>query len=125
MIGAWAAVRLWFSGFTPAASRIAAGVALAIVAGLFIWWWFKTHDDRVIERHQAQQREQDVKALDMSAEERAADAMTNLINEKEREDAITAAPEGGAVSDADLRLNCLRLRKVGRIPEPCRSFSGD
>lgn len=119
------AARSWFGSFTPAARRLAAGLAVAIAAALLFWWWLKAHDERVIEKHQSEQREQDVKALDMSAEERASDAMTNLINEKEREDAIKAAPEGGAVSNADLRLNCLRLRKVGRIPEPCRRFGGD
>ncbi len=119
------AARAWLTALPNGVRRLIYGAGLAIIAALLVWWWMKAHDERVIEKHQSEQREQDVKALDMSAEERASDAMTNLINEKEREDAIKAAPESGAVSDADVALNCLRLRKNGRIPEPCRRFSGD
>lgn len=99
-------------------------LAILLSAGL-LTWFFNVHDAALIDQHEAKTEAVASEARDRSAEERADDALINLINEKDRENAIQSAPTGGAVSDADLRLNCLRLAKLGRTPEPCRRFSAN
>lgn len=118
-------LRLWFTTLPRGAK-----LAIAAVVGVLLAWglwavWLGRHDAAVVERHEAKTEAVASEARDRSAEERADDALINLINEKDRENAIQSAPTGGAVSDADLRLNCLRLAKLGRTPEPCRRFSGN
>ena len=59
-------------------------------------------------------------ARDLAAEERAADIIENTIAEKEARDAINSVD----ADDAQLRLNCLRLERLNRFPEPCRRYRG-
>lgn len=105
--------------------RAALWIALALLTIALVWWFFRQHDAKVIERHEVKREAAASGAKERSAEDRANDAIINMINEREREDAIKAAPTGSAVSAPDLQLNCLRLQRLGRVPEPCRHLGGD
>lgn len=105
--------------------RAVAWIALAVLCAALVAWWFASHDAKVIERHEEKREAAASDAKERSAEDRANDAIINMINERDREDAIKTAPTGSAVSAPDLRLNCLRLKKLGRVPEPCRHISGN
>lgn len=105
--------------------RAALWIALALLTIALVWWFFRQHDAKVIERHEDKRETAASEAKERSAEDRANDAIINMINEREREDAIKAAPTGSAVSAPDLRLNCMRLQRLGRVPEPCRHLGGD
>ncbi|EJU14140.1 hypothetical protein LH128_05258 [Sphingomonas sp. LH128] len=122
---AWTAARLWFTGLPDGIRRGAVWLALALLTIALVWWWFARHDAKVIERHDEKRAATASEAKERSAEDRANDAIINMINEREREDAIKAAPTGSSVSAPDLQLNCLRLKKLGRVPEPCRHIGGD
>ncbi|OGT55466.1 MAG: hypothetical protein A3E01_09160 [Gammaproteobacteria bacterium RIFCSPHIGHO2_12_FULL_63_22] len=83
-----------------------------------------SYDRSVIAEHEAAREAKTSAAREVAAEEQAVDTIRNTHNEKDLHDAIRSAPSGGALSPAALALNCERLRKLGRIPEACRSASG-
>lgn len=107
----------------PERFRAALGWALAsIVVLALLWVAVSAYDRRVIERHEAKVTQRETKALDDAAEQRAMDAVINLTNEKDREDAINAAPTGAVLSDPERALGCERLRKLGRHPPACQGY---
>jgi hypothetical protein len=105
--------------------RVAAWTTVIAAACAILWAAKAAYDASVVNDHERDKAITTIDALDRSAEDRAVDAIKNMIDEKEREDAIKSAPTGDALSDADLRLNCMRLKALGRVPEPCRRFSGN
>lgn len=112
-------------GLPEPVRRVAAWATVIAAACALLFAAKAAYDASVIDDHEQDKAVQTIDALDRSAEDRAVDAIKNMIDEKEREDAIKSAPTGDALSDADLRLNCLRLKALGRVPEPCRRFSGN
>lgn len=84
------------------------------------------YDSSIIDSHEDKRAVAGIEARDEAADERAADTIRNTEAEKELHDAIDSAPKGGALSPADLALNCQRLRNAGRpLPAACGPASGD
>lgn len=107
--------------FLPEPLRKAAAWATVIVAVLGLLWAAKAaYDASVIDEHEGEKAIESIGARDIAAEERAADIIQNTIAEKEARDAINSV----AADDAQLRLNCLRLERLNRFPEPCRRYRG-
>lgn len=107
----------------PEPVRKLAAWATVIAAAVAILWAAKAaYDASVISDHEQDKAVQTIDALDRSAEDRAVDAIKNMIDEKEREDAIENVPDG---SDYQLAADCLRLAKINRFPEPCRRDGGN
>lgn len=101
-------------------------VAIALVCLAVIWWWFRQHDAKVIERHQDEIQRKDAPASERAAEDRAQDTINNVIAEKSREAEIAKAeaaeqakaPEARATIPPQNRaLNCERLRRAGMTGE--------
>lgn len=110
----------------PEPLRKAAAWAALVLAALAILWAAKAaYDASVIRDHEKDQTVKSIDALDQSAEDRANDAITNILNDKDRNDAINTAPTGGSLSPAERALNCERLRQLGRTPAACRPAGSD
>lgn len=113
----------WIKGLPEVVWWIAA--ALAIVA---IAYAFDTFNDReAVEVADAKRAQASIPAVNQSAEERADDAIRNVMAEKDREAAIAKAevsetqkvPEArSTVSAQDRALNCARLRQAGLTAGP-------
>lgn len=93
-------------------------VALAALCAVLVAWWFARHDAKVIERHEVKREASASDARELSAEERAADAMEGLIVEQARERDIAKAAASEAAKPPEQRaalpptsvaLNCNRL----------------
>lgn len=117
---AWAATRLWFSGLPDGARRAALWIALALLTIALMWWFFRQHDAKVIERHEDKREAAANDARGRSAEERADDAIAGIIAEQARETEIAKAaaseaakaPEArAALPPTTIALNCQRLRQ--------------
>lgn len=103
--------------FRKAASY--AVLAATVLAGI---WLAKTLYDRsVVQHYEAEKTAKTIEARDDAADQRAADAIADTQNEKDRIDAIESASPGGLVAPASRALNCERLRKLGRVPPACGS----
>lgn len=83
------------------------------------------YDSSVIEEHEQEKAIEAIESRDEAAEQRAIDTIENTLNEKELNDAIDAAPQGGTLSPAARALACERLRKIGRVPPACGLEGGD
>lgn len=113
----------WIKGLPEVIWWIAA--ALAIVAAAYV---FDTFNDReAVEAADAKRAQASIPAVNQSAEERADDAIRNVLAEKDREAAIAKAevseakkaPEArSTVSAQDQALNCARLRQAGLTTGP-------
>ena len=114
----------WLTGkftFLPEPLRKVAAWATVAVAILGLLWAAKAaYDASVIDEHENEKAIESIGARDLAAEERAADIIENTIAEKEARDAINSVD----ADDAQLRLNCLRLERLNRFPEPCRRYRG-
>ncbi|TYC93060.1 hypothetical protein [Novosphingobium sp. BW1] len=102
----------------------AIGIVL-IVAAFFTWNHFD--NQAAIENYERQIEARANDARERSAEDRAQDAVTNLIAEQEREAAIAKAeaseaakePEKRAgLSPQEIALNCARLKQVKLTDSP-------
>lgn len=114
--------------------RFVAYAALALIAIALIWWWFRAHDAKVIERHETKRTEASSAAAVKSADERVVDAFENQRLRDQRDAAIAKAEVAEAAKPAEARstlsaqdvaLNCARLRQAGltggaRYKEMCR-----
>ena len=100
-----------------------AAVWASIVAALsIILFTARTiYDSKIVSDYELSKTIKSIDARDEAADQRAKDELANSLAEKESSDAIKNANPG----DAQLRLDCLRLERIGRIPEPCRRFGGD
>lgn len=123
MIGTAAAAWTWVKALPEIVWWVAA--ALAIVAAAYA---FDTFNDReAVEAADAKRAQASIPAVNQSAEERADDAIRNVLVEKEREAAIAKAeateaqksPEArSTISAQDRALNCTRLRQAGLTSGP-------
>ncbi len=110
----------------PEPLRKAAAWAALIIAAIALLWAAKTaYDASVIDEHEQERSIEAIEAREQAASERAADTITATTNDKDRNDAITSAPTGGALSPAERALNCERLRQLGRVPAACRPSGSD
>ena len=101
-----------------------AGV-IALIVGVIVWDRF---DDRAaVEADRAETQARSMDARDRSAEERAQDAVNDLLAEQERQSAInraaaseTAKPPAAraTVSPQDRALACIDLRNAGMTNGP-------
>lgn len=98
--------------------RVVTWIALAILCVALIAWWFARHDAKVIERHEDKREAVASDARERSAEERADDAVQNILAEQEREKEIAQAAASEAAKPPEHRaalpptsvaLNCNRL----------------
>lgn len=101
--------------------KLAAWVSLAVAVAGLLWAAKAAYDASVIRKHEDGKAIESIDARDQSAEERAADIIKHTIAEKEATDAINSVSAG----DAQRRLDCLRLHRLGRDPEPCRRYRRD
>lgn len=93
-----------------------------IIGALASMWLAKAlYNNSVIDRHEAQQEAASVGAKDAAADQRANDTIRNAAHDKEAQDAIQSVP----ASDAQLRLDCLRLSRVGIDASECRRLSSN
>lgn len=95
------------------------GGALLVLA--LLWGLKAAYDASVVADHEADIAADTINARDDAADERASDAILNAGNEKDLNDAISAAPIGGNLPPAQFAADCERLRKLGRIPAACRN----
>lgn len=108
---AWTATRLWFSGLPAGIRRAALWIALALLTIALVWLWFRQHDAKVIERHEAATKAQVTeKASEGAAAGQKAADDTKAQIEQENNDARKAA-DG---SDDPLRAALGRLRGKGQ-----------
>jgi hypothetical protein len=93
---------------------------LALIAAAFAFDFF--NDRAAVAEADAKRVQASIPAVNQSAEERADDAIRNVMAEKEREAAIAKAEladaqrapeERSTVSAQDQALNCARLRQAG------------
>lgn len=109
-------------GLPEPVRKLAAWATVIAAACALLFAAKAAYDASVIDDHEQDKAVQTIDALDRSAEDRAVDAIKNMIDEKEREDAIENVPDG---SDYQLAADCLRLAKINRFPEPCRRDGGN
>lgn len=108
---AWAATRLWFSGLPAGIRRAALWIALALLTIALVWWFFRQHDAKVIERHEAATNAQvSEKASEGAAAGQKAADDTKAQIEQENDDARKVA-DG---SDDPLAAALDRLRGKGQ-----------
>ncbi|MFD2134572.1 hypothetical protein ACFSLT_03830 [Novosphingobium resinovorum] len=86
-----------------------------------LWWLVHQHNARVIERHEEKRETAANHARERSAEERADDAVQNIIADHARETEIAKAAASEAVKGPKQRatlpptsvaLNCQRMRQA-------------
>ncbi len=103
----------------PERFRKALAIALAVVALVALLAILKgCYDRNVVNQHEAEREAKAADARETAAAERMADQIDNAEQEDRRNDAINQATDS-PLSDADHRLNCQRLRDLGRIPAGC------
>lgn len=103
----------------PERFRRAVAIALAIIALVAALAILKgCYDRSVVKEHEVEREAAAGAARETAAAERMADQIDNAEQEDRRNDAIDQATDG-ALSDADRRLNCQRLRDLGRLPAGC------
>ena len=104
-------------------------LAVTVALGLLLWTGKSIYDASVIEQYETERQGDAIKAYDGAAEQRAADAITGILEDKARVDAINAAPSGGVLPPTTLALNCKRmeqaytareLAKMSAYQEVCR-----
>lgn len=91
--------------------RIAAWIGVVATAIALLWAGWAILKASIIDDHEKNRAVRSIDARDKSAEERADDAVRNLLAEKDREGAIKAAPNAGAtLAPSTVAANCARLR---------------
>lgn len=107
----------------PEPIRKAAAWAALITAALALLWAGKAiYDASVVREHETERAVKSIDARDKSAEDRADDAVRNLLAEKDREGAIKAAPNAGAtLAPSTVAANCARLRAAYSAEELAKS----
>jgi hypothetical protein len=107
----------------PEPLRKAAAWAILITAAVAFLWTAKIMYDRsIVHDHEQERAAKSIDARDKSAEERADDAVRNLLAEKDREGAIKAAPNAGAtLAPSTVAANCARLRAAYSAEELAKS----
>lgn len=88
--------------------KVAAWASLVVAVAGLLWAAKAAYDASVIREHEGEKAIESIEARDAAAEERAADIIKHTIAEKEATDAINSVSAG----DAQLRLDCLRLRRA-------------
>lgn len=101
--------------------KIAAWITVLVAIAALVVVVKSIYDANVIDEHEDQRAIESIEARDEAAEQRAEDTIKNAETEREANEAINSVPAG----DAQLRLDCLRLHRLGRDPEPCRRYRGD
>ena len=117
------AVWKWVKGLPEWAWWIVAIAALIVAAFVFDFF----NDRAAVANADANRAQASIPAVNQSAEERADDAIRNVMADKDREAAIAKAELAEAekppaarstVSAQDQALNCVRLRQAGLIGGP-------
>ena len=121
ILAAVTTARAWFAALPSGVKWALAGIALAILIGITWAVWLADHDSEVIERHEQKREQRAAEAHIKTAEERADDAIRNLIAEQAREAAIDRAAaseaarppeERATMPPTTLALNCERIRQA-------------
>lgn len=105
--------------------KAAVWATLILSVTALLWAAQILYDRSIVREHEQKRAAKSIEAREKASEERAADTLRDAANEKGRNDAINAAPTGGALSPAELSLNCRRLHDLGREPAACRHTGGD
>lgn len=134
----WLVAQLGPLGLPERLRKPLAWVAVSIVAALLLWGAYEAWKASVIEDHETERLTDAIKAYDGSAEQRAADTITNIIANKDRSEAIETAAASEAAKPVEQRAklppttlaaNCVRLRqaytarelaKMSAFQEHCR-----
>lgn len=111
----------WFTAL-PRWAKVSLCAAAGLLLAMVLWsLWLRSHDQALIESHEDRREAAASGAREISAEERAIDAVTNFQAEQEREDAIEKAaaseiakpPEARAtVPPTTLARRCVQLRRT-------------
>lgn len=106
----------------PERFRNAAAYALLAIAVIALIWAVKAIYDRsVVEDHEQEKVIESIKALDSAAEERANDAIRDLMTDQDRSDAIEGAAkkqealppeERATLPPTTVALNCKRIAQA-------------
>lgn len=106
----------------PERFRNAAAYALLAIAVIALIWAVKAIYDRsVVEDHEQEKVIESIKALDSAAEERANDAIRDLMTDQDRSDAIEEAAkkqealppeERATLPPTTIALNCKRIAQA-------------
>lgn len=126
------AARLVPERFQRGVAWILAGFALlALVAALVatVWGgarlWMRFHDAEVVEGHEEKRGAAASGAREISAEERAIDAVTNFQAEREREEAIAKAEATEAAKPPELRAVVPPTTIARRCAQLLRTYSSE
>lgn len=123
---------IWLFARTGLPQRLLRPLAWAtvVIAVIALLWLAKTMYDRsVIQGHEQERETKAVEARDRSAEERADDAVRNIIDQQERDAAIAEAAlkeaqkpesERAKLPPTTIAANCTRLRKAYSAAELAR-----
>lgn len=118
-----ASARAWLKAVPEWAWWI--GAIVALIAAAFVFDFF--NDRAAVATADAKRAQASIPAVNQSAEERADDAIRNVMADKDREAAIAKADLAEAqkaptvrstVSAQDKALNCVRLRQAGLTAGP-------
>lgn len=96
-------------------------LACAIALGLF-FVWLNGQKREAVNDYKVETEAKASDARETAADERVKDAVKDTKYEGDLHNAINKTPPRpeAKLSDAELALNCERLRKRGRIPPACR-----
>ena len=89
-----------------------AWVMIALTALAILWAGYEAWKAVVIRDHETERMTDAIQAYDGAAEQRAADVITGILEDKARVDAINAAPSGGVLPPTTRALNCERFRQA-------------
>lgn len=78
-------------------------LVLALVAAGLVWAGIAAYNAAVIERHEERRAVDQIPAIEQSAQERAIDAVTNIMAEKEREAEIARVEREEAAKSPEAR----------------------
>lgn len=101
--------------------KAAAWASIAVAAFALLWAAKAAYDASVIDDHETDRAVESMDAHNQSAEQRAIDAVVNIVAENERERAVAAAEASEAAKPVEQRaklppttraLNCARMRQA-------------
>lgn len=98
-------------------------LAGTVWGGVKLWMHF--HDAKVVERHEEKREAAAADAREISAEERAIDAVTNFQAEREREEAIAKAEATEAAKPPEARAVVPPTTIARRCAQLLRTYSSE
>jgi hypothetical protein len=123
--GAITAARLWFAELPSGIRWALAGIAAALVLAVVWATWLHFHDAGVIEQHEVKREAAAAPARELSAEERAVDALANQMAKGQRDQAIVKAAASEAAKPPEARATIPPTTIARRCVQLLRAYSSE